>query len=189
MLTAPKLHDAWASLLAYPDENGSAFAARALSELEADDAAGFHELGTFREFFSRDGVTEREELFTQTFDGSDDRALEVGWHLHGENYARGALMVRLRKLLGELDLFETSELPDHLGVVLGLVGRLDETRGDALARGVILPAISKLLEGFEDEKNPYRCVLTGMQSFLTDYHGADEERAETLSTSGGTHHE
>lgn len=176
-----KLHDAWASLLVYPDETGSPYASRALFELESGGVAGSELLGPFREFFEGEELAGREELFTRTFDGSDDRALEVGWHIHGENYARGALMVRLRKLLGELDLFETSELPDHLGVVLGLVGRLEEDRGGAIARGVVLPALAKLMEGFGETSNPYYCVLAGMQRFLTDFHGADEPRARTLS--------
>jgi len=180
MTTPAKLHDAWASLLAYPDETGSIFAARALFDLDEQSVTGAELLGPFREFFATEEIAGREELFTRTFDGSDDCALEVGWHLHGENYARGALMVRLRKLLGELDLFETSELPDHLGVVLGLVGRLDEERGGALARGIVLPALKKLLEGFEDSTNPYCCVLHGMQRFLAEFHSADDSSAGVL---------
>ena len=180
MERTPKLHDAWASLLAYPDEAGSPYAAQALFELEDGGTVGSELLGPFRKFFREEDVAGREELFTRTFDGSDDRALEVGWHLHGENYARGALMVRLRKLLAELDLFETSELPDHLGVVLGLVGRLDEGRGDAMARGVLLPALAKLMEGFGESSNPYYCVLARMQQFLAEFHGADEQRARAV---------
>lgn len=185
MQAAVKFHDAWASLLAYPDADGSAYAARALGELEFEAVAGSEQLAAFRSFLDGRDVSQREELFTQTFDGSDDRALEVGWHLHGENYARGALMVRLRKLLGELGLHEISELPDHLGVVLGLVGRLDEERSGALARGVVLPALRKLIEGFKDSTNPYLAVLRGMQIFLADFHGPSEERPEPHSLERG----
>ena len=183
MRLSPQLHDAWAGLLAYPDERGSEYAAQALQDLELGQVTGSDELTPLREFFKREDINHREELYTQTFDGSDDRALEVGWHVHGENYARGALMVRLRKLLGELDLFETSELPDHIGVVLGLIGRLDEKRAGALARGVVLPALRKLIEGFGDSANPYRSVFTGLQSFLTDYHGEAEQPAGNVATS------
>lgn len=180
MHSAQQLHDAWAGLLAYPDERGSGFVARSLYLLDSGGVAGADRLEPFRQFLASHEVCEREELFARTFDGSDTRALEVGWHLHGENYARGALMVRLRQLLAELDLFETGELPDHIGVVLGLVGRLDDDRGGALARSLLLPALAKLLEGFEDTTNPYGSVLTGMRGFLADHHGGEEQRLSPL---------
>ncbi len=40
---------------------------------------------------------EIEEMFTRTFEINPVCALEVGWHVYGEEYARGALMVRLRE--------------------------------------------------------------------------------------------
>ena len=64
----------------------------------------------------------------------------------------------------------------HLGVVLGLVGRLDPDRGGAMARSVLLPALAKLRQGFEDPAHPYCSVLDGMQDFLADHHGAAEQR-------------
>jgi nitrate reductase assembly molybdenum cofactor insertion protein NarJ len=167
-------YDAWAGLLAYPDERGIDAARGGLAHLRAAGAPHARELAALAAFLER-APGEREELYTRTFDGCDDRALELGWHLHGENYARGALLVRFRQLLQELELIEHGELPDHLGVVLGVLGRLDAERADALARGVVLPAVRRLSENL-DAANPYRCVIDGVLAFLVRQHA---ERGET----------
>ncbi len=40
-----------------------------------------------------------EELYTRTFDLNPVCALEIGWHLFGEDYERGAFLVRMRDQL------------------------------------------------------------------------------------------
>ena len=166
MRASKELYDAWAELLVYPDEDGVSIARHGLDTLTSDDSTEIAHLSALTSFLDDLGPGEREELYTRTFDGSDDHALELGWHLHGENYARGAMLVRLRGLLRELKLLEGTELPDHLGVALGLLGRLDESRAGAIARGIVLPAL-RILEGnFKDEENPYVGVIRGVLRFL-----------------------
>ena len=93
-------HRELASALCYPvgDETRTVLA----------DFPGFEQLGS----------TELEELYTRTFDINPVCSLEVGWHLFGEDYNRGAFLVRMRGLLREHGIEEGAELPDHLESVL-----------------------------------------------------------------------
>lgn len=99
------------------------------------------------------------ELYTQTFDLNPVCALDVGWHLFGEDYQRGLLLVRLRGELARCGLAENGELPDHLSHVLPLLAALPEVEAAGLARAVVRPALAVMLEGFSDEANPYRPLL------------------------------
>jgi nitrate reductase assembly molybdenum cofactor insertion protein NarJ len=126
---------------------------------------------------------ECEELFTRTFDGSAERALELGWHLHGENYARGVLLVRLRAALRQYAVDEGVELPDHVSNVLRLLGRVDAVTASALRNHVLVPALDKVIAGFADEENPYKHTLIALRSALQSkdatasaLHGADAAR-------------
>ena len=90
--------------------------------------------------------------------------LEVGWHLYGEDYHRGAFLVRMRGLLREHGVPEETELPDHLTHVLPVLGRLDDARAEALARGYVLPALVKMLDGFGEKRNPYRQLRLSLKT-------------------------
>ena len=92
------------------------------------------------------GRGEVEEMFTRTFEINPVCALEVGWHIYGEDYARGALLVRLRQELREQGIPEIAELPDHLTHVLQLLGRLGSSLADDLAGRYVLPALKKMIE-------------------------------------------
>ncbi|MGB8064977.1 MAG: molecular chaperone TorD family protein [Candidatus Sulfotelmatobacter sp.] len=107
-----------------------------------------------------------QELFTQTFDLNPMCSLELGWHLFGENYERGLLLVRVREELRRHGLEESTELPDHLTHVLQLVARMEhETAADFVA-ACVLPALEKMLQAIRDKKNPFENVLLAVRSLL-----------------------
>jgi nitrate reductase molybdenum cofactor assembly chaperone NarJ/NarW len=178
--TGVEVWDAFAGLLGYPGGRSD----RLLREWTPRVVASFpqleSELATLVELASRGGEGECEELYTRTFDGSSERALELGWHLHGENYARGVLLVRLRALLRQAGIDEGGELPDHVSNVLRLLGRVDETTARALVDNVLAPALDKALAGFDggaaegakdgprETGNPYRGVLVALREALRD---------------------
>ncbi len=87
---------------------------------------------------------ELEELFTRTFDFSPGNALEIGWHLFGDDYNRGALLVRLRDELVRHDIPEAWELPDHLMYVLPLVDRMIPEEASRFARSRPRPQPKRL---------------------------------------------
>jgi len=107
-----------------------------------------------------------EELFTQTFDHNPTHALEIGWHLFGEDYHRGALLVRLRQELRRHDIDERGELPDHLSSVLLLLARMTPSEADAFAKSCVVPAVGKLVEGLQKNESPYAGVVKCIDTVL-----------------------
>jgi nitrate reductase delta subunit len=148
-----------AGLLDYPDGEFTARVER-LARLLEDGRDGVADL--VRPFFAwmRDMTVERaQELYTRTFDINPVCTLEVGWHIYGEDYARGEFLVKMRQRLRQCGLPESKELPDHLTHVLVLLGRLDGGEADELAARYVLPALEKMLGGMADVENPYKAVL------------------------------
>jgi nitrate reductase delta subunit len=106
-----------------------------------------------------------QELFTQTFDLNPMCSLELGWHLFGENYERGLLLVRVREELRRHGLAESTELPDHLTHVLRLVERMDHEIAADFVAACVLPALEKMLKAVRD-KTPFENVLLAVRSLL-----------------------
>ncbi|MHC4937924.1 MAG: nitrate reductase molybdenum cofactor assembly chaperone [Planctomycetota bacterium] len=150
-------HRELASALCYPagDETCTVLA----------DFPGFEELGS----------AELEELYTRTFDINPVCSLEVGWHLFGEDYNRGAFLVRMRGLLREHGIEEGAELPDHLESVLRVLDVMDRGKAAELAREFVLPAVLKMRAPFGEGTNPYANVLAAVESFLRDTYGEPVE--------------
>jgi len=113
-------------------------------------------------------IGELEELYTRTFDINPVSSLEVGWHLHGETYERGAFLVQMRDLLRRCSIEESSELPDHLTHTLLAVGRMEKEEGSAFISSHLLKAINKMLEGFAGKENPYEHMLIATKLLLTE---------------------
>lgn len=106
-----------------------------------------------------------QELFTQTFDFTPDCALEVGWHLFGEDYERGAFMTRVRQQLRSHEIQEGSELPDHLASLLQLIASAPDDTG-ALVDDALLPAVGKICTGLERNASPFHPVLNALSALL-----------------------
>jgi len=102
-----------------------------------------------------------QELYVDAFDLDPSCTLDLGWHLFGETYERGALLARLRAELCELGIAERNELPDHLPTVLVLLDRLEDSRRAEL-RGIIAPALGKLHAALAVRANPYAHLITGV---------------------------
>jgi nitrate reductase delta subunit len=171
--------ESWADILTYPGEEAGTRVLDRISAIKLAAPAAGERLSALEEFSTSRESAELEELFTRTFDSNAERALELGWHLHGENYARGAFMVRMRQMMRELSIPESCELPDHVSHLLTILARGDEDTFRAITRGVVLPALEKIEEGFKDEANPYHGVLAGLHSFLEESLAElDEQPAE-----------
>ncbi|MCZ7555750.1 MAG: molecular chaperone TorD family protein [Bacteroidia bacterium] len=110
--------------------------------------------------------TELEELYTRTFDINPSASLELGWHLYGERYERGAFLVLMRQQLREYGIAEGCELPDHLTHVLQLFGRMSDTQRTGMVEQYLLRGMSVLMDAWEGPENPYRRLLDALQSLL-----------------------
>jgi nitrate reductase molybdenum cofactor assembly chaperone len=165
---------AWSDLLSYPGEGRAELLGTWIDEvLDArPDLAG--ELAPLQRYVRTHAPGELEELFVRTFENNAERALELGWHLHGENYARGQFMVRLRGLLRDHAVAESRELPDHLTHVLSIIARAEPELARALARQVVLPALEKIVAGFDTDENPYRGAASALARHLREELGAPQ---------------
>ncbi len=129
---------ALAPLFDYPDE---AYAARARS---CAASLGVPALQTFADRVAPLPVARLQESFIETFDLNPAAALEIGWHIFGEQYERGDLLVDLRRRLRDANIPETTELPDHLVHVLPLVARMDSAERVAFVSRYLAPALGKI---------------------------------------------
>ena len=167
---------AWADLLRYPAPGGIQLVRERVEQLVQDNPGLGEDLQPILDYAAGHTDGEVEELFTRTFDGNAERALEVGWHLHGENYARGVFMVRMRGLLRRLQVPESRELPDHISHVLAVLVKADAELAHSLASGVLAPALAKIEQGFRGVDTPYHGVVTGLAKCLQAHLAPSEEQ-------------
>lgn len=175
------LYDSLAALLRYPDRSylGAVDACR--RALEAEDPGLAEPVERFAAATGRMTVAELEELFTRTFDINPMCSLEVGWQLFGEEYARGAFLVRMRQEMRRLGLAESTELPDHLTHVLAILGRMEPDAADDFATACVLPALERMCAGLSNKDVPYEHALGAIRAFVLARHGADLPHAEPHS--------
>lgn len=128
-----------------------------------------HEFVAFSEAVAALPLAEREELYIQTFDFSPAHALEVGWHLFGESYKRGAFLVKMRDALKVAEIDEGGQLPDHLTLLLRMLDTLSSEDAEALIAECILPALKRLCAVFENKPNAYGHALRGLRGVLGEH--------------------
>ena len=165
------LHDALAGLFIYPDADMRSRVDAARAALAVEDEGLVCKLDPLVEVVDGSSLDDVEELFTRTFDINPACTLECGWHLYGEDYARGTFLVRMRTMLRELGVEESAELPDHVTHVLPVMGRLPPEVAAAFFADRVLPALVKMLAGFKEEENPYHAALVGVVAALRSHHG------------------
>ncbi|MFB3815352.1 MAG: nitrate reductase molybdenum cofactor assembly chaperone [Terriglobales bacterium] len=156
-------YDALAGLLTYPAPNFRQQMALWIGVLPPAVGSAVVQFAAEVSDFSLEQV---QELFTQTFDLNPLCSLELGWHLFGENYERGLLLVRMREELRRAGVEESAELPDHMTHALRLLGRMDHERAVDFAAAILLPALMKMLESMRGKNTPYEHVLRALAAAL-----------------------
>jgi nitrate reductase molybdenum cofactor assembly chaperone len=133
------------------------------------------ELAAFVERTKTQSVEELQELYTQTFDMTPACALEVGWHLFGEDYQRGRFLVDMRAKLRAHGIPESGELPDHLASMLMLVAKTDAEEADGLVKNALVPAVDKILGSLQTTGSPFLPAMNAIRQLLLDSAPADAE--------------
>jgi nitrate reductase assembly molybdenum cofactor insertion protein NarJ len=124
-----------------------------------------------------------EEAYAQAFDWSEDRSLDLGWHLYGERYERGAFLVSMRARLRAAGVEEGEELLDHLTSLLRTLGRMEEAEARAFCAAILAPGLRKLVAGFERaEAGPYRAPLVALLAIVAE---AGEAAAPDVALASG----
>ncbi len=124
--------DATASCLAYPHPESANHARKAAAGWSANYpqvASAFIKLA---EWLDETDKLVIEEAYTNLFDLKPACTLDIGHHVFGEAYQRGALLAGLIGEHREYGVDLNDELPDYLPTVLRLLGRLPNTPERAL---------------------------------------------------------
>lgn len=172
-------YESFAKLLSYPQADYKEVllncrqAMRGAEFSPPESPSSINPASSVEDFFRQTkdlSLEELEELYTRTFDINPLTSLEIGWHLYGEAYERGAFLVRMRELLRSKGIKESSELPDHLTHVLRLIARLQREEAEQFVHAYVNPALKKMIEGFEKRPNPYEYVLRAVCAVLQETH-------------------
>ena len=167
----PQTIDAYATLFDYPTDGAVKdieAACRHVEGLGASPRGGARGLLSLLE---AGGAGAGEEHFTQVFDVNAARSLEMGWHLYGEDYKRGAFLVQMRQMLRALGIEEGSELPDYLPTLLRALARLPNGKAAVFSTSFLQPAIERMYAGFEEKETPYELVVLDLLRALEATYG------------------
>lgn len=166
-IRAQSVYERFADLLDYPGE-GCPSLIESCGELVADEIPAASDAFTkFREGVVALSLSDLQELYTRTFDLSPVCALDIGYHLFGENYKRGVFLASLRETEAPFDLGQEHQLPDYLPVLLRLLPRLDDEELRAsLISECMIPALEKMLKTLSEGDNPYRHLIATVNALL-----------------------
>jgi len=159
--------DALAGILEYPVADWESRLLRSKNLSAARNHDGSRQLEDFSENVDEFSLNQIQELYTRTFDLSPVCALEVGYHLFGEDYKRGQFLAQLRETQNPYELGQERQLPDYLPVVLRLLGQMDDPELRAGLIGYcLLPALKKMKESLKNKSNPYESVFECLEGSL-----------------------
>lgn len=108
-----------------------------------------------------------EEAYIRMFDLNPDCTLDIGWHLFGEDYARGEFLVKLKAEHRKHGTEDPAELADHLPAVLRLLGEMPEEEAAQFTKSFLAPAMKKIRTNAKDE-SPYAGLLQALVAHLED---------------------
>ena len=151
-------------LISYPESDIRSDLEKVSQSLNGEKTDDFH---IFSQHVNETELTKLQEEFTQLFDFTPNTCLDLGWHLHGENYERGVFMVRVREMLREFGIPETSELPDHLTHILSVLPKMEEDDRNEFVQTRVIPATEKIIKGFGDTESPYKHLIQFIYGVLS----------------------
>lgn len=125
-----------------------------------------------KDFYSRMKRMELEmwqEFYVQTFDLTPVCSLYISVHLFGEeSFKRAELMAGLKKVYEKNYQGSSTELPDHLAVILGNNALFSKEEWQELVKMCLLPAIPSMIKKLEAAQNPYSLILKTVQELLAE---------------------
>lgn len=161
------LASAVVTLLSYPTEEVHPALVHALGLLEDLAPAAAELCREAIQSLAGLEVWQAEELYCHTFDFSKTLTLEMGWHLFGEDYHRGAFLVQLRDFQRDYAVPNFGvELPDHLANLVLILDAMQDPEARATLVQQVSTALAKVLANFGETDNPYATVLKAVSLIL-----------------------
>jgi nitrate reductase molybdenum cofactor assembly chaperone NarJ/NarW len=173
-----------AFLLGYPDESFLAARDEIAGDVRrvADDDVRAA-LDRFLPSLARDGDT-LAACYVETFDLRRRTTLELTWYTHGDTRRRGLALLRLKRLYAAAGLpLATSQLPDHLAVLLAFASIAPRPKGETLLAELRAP-IELLRLALHDADSPYAHVLDAVALCLPELSVADRAEVARLVRDG-----
>lgn len=161
-------------LLSYPDDHYLQLVELLYIMVQNELPEAAKGVSAFGQFAEQCGEYELEEAYTRTFDVNPACALEIGWHLFGEDYMRGQFLVRMRGELARYEISESSELPDHLAHVLALLATMPDDEAHHFVHACVFPAIYKMQTALDKNGSPYKHLIRCLVLILEQHFGASE---------------
>lgn len=177
-MAGPKTLRSLSRLLIYPDEQTVEAAELLYIILQGEIPEAAQCMSRFGAYVEQHELWEVEETFTGTFDVTPACALEVGWHLFGEEYARGLFLVRMREEMRKHGIEESSELPDHITHVLSIIGAMPDDEATKFVTACVQPAINKMSQAFDNKPSPYGDVIHCLALILNHVWGEGRPLSE-----------
>jgi nitrate reductase delta subunit len=138
--------------------------------------------GALERFFSRWDAD--PAVYVETFDLRRRASLHLTYYAHGDTRERGMALVRLRKLYRVAGLpMASTELPDHLTVVLAFAAVAPPGHGEALL-AEHRAAIELLRLSLHDLDSTYAYVLDALGSLLPPLSVSERGEVARLAREG-----
>jgi nitrate reductase delta subunit len=122
--------------------------------------------------------------YVETFDLRRRACLHLTYYAHGDTRERGMALLRLKKLYRAAGLpLASSELPDHLPIMLAFAALAPPGHGEALL-GEHRPAIELLRLSLHDLHSPYAHVLDAVAGLLPSLTVSERSEVARLARDG-----
>lgn len=164
-----QIYSTLGSLLQYPSADTVQQGKELISRLGSLSEQSQGYLGSFLDLIGTMTLSQRQEHYVQTFDLMAQCSLYVSIHLFGEeSFKRAELMAGLKKVYDLNGVVGTTELPDHLAILLLNNALFSEGEWHELVAMAILPAIIKMIDNLEKRSNPYALALKAVHTLLIE---------------------
>lgn len=111
------------------------------------------DLQPFSEYINNQSLSERQELFTKTFDVQPICYLDLGYVMFGEDYKRGAFLLSMQAEQIKINNNCGTDLPDNICNVLTLMSKSkDEAFVEDLVWRIFIPCAKKMIAEFESAR-------------------------------------
>lgn len=172
-------------LLCYPDEELLVVRSElAAAAADASPPDAREPLTRFTAWWAAEDPLSLQQHYVETFDLDKRCGLYLTFYGEGDKRARGAALLRLKRLYRAAGLpLEGTELPDYLPVMLEFAAGAPDRQGEIVLREH-RAALELLRQSLHQRETPYAAVLDAVCAAVGEPSAADRVRAVKLAAVG-----